>query len=271
MTNTSASDEAAEHALFEEFESKADRLGQHKWTLLQEAREYVTKHLVGRPPSTDDEWADTHCVEGFRPERLPATEFGRRYVVADAASRRFLTRVLASGELNARGILHIPSSPSLQPEMLEPLPVIWWHRVVDRHNRFAFAFDNLHMHCVTWIIGMITRFRSVKGTELGAWLPLLKEEWAAAVVTNIEVDRLKLLELVPPVGNTEAAALPERRRGRRPDDARISTITDVAKQVIGDQFGSVEAFAKKVADQYSTKDQAGIDPKQVRRWIFGEL
>jgi len=251
-----------ERAIFEmgkmygALDGKLESLIASKWTTLAAARAHVTEWLLGRPPSTDEEWQDTFLVNGLRPS--PSTEYGRRYDLSERSGESFLIRLLASGDLRARGILH-GSTDSTEMAMHEPMQLIWW-------RRFGNPGDGFPFHALLWAEGIAIRCRPDSGASEGG----LGKDSILATITDIEVDRLRLLEIVKS-DDPDKAALPKRSRpGPRPDEARIAAVADAAKKVIGRKFRSVEDFAKAVADEYSTKDRDGIDPKQVRRWIFRE-
>jgi hypothetical protein len=163
----------------------------------------------------------------------------------------FLVDVFAAGNINTRGVEYRSDSGLA---LIEPLPLIWWKRVVEWGDEEAFDGNrDLPVHQLAWEMGQLRRIVLDGETE------------CLATITNIEVD-LAALETIAPASGEHAAVVPKRRQWAAKVERRAKVL-EIAQQDIG--RGKVEAFLKRIADAFVEAGHGEIDTKTVRRYLFG--
>jgi len=288
-------------AVFDEIAGKVDRLRAPKWCELWLARAYVTGWLLGQAPSTEAEQLD---IDQWEVGQMPRTEFGFRYTVADQESRDLLVRLLGSGELEARAIVHAPDA--VEPVLCEPLGKVWWRRVVQLYDPYLSKGDEFPIHALDWA-GSIRRCRPVRpdysdhifdcdrDRPLRSAFDDIAPESVLATVTDIEVDRLALLRIVePPKGaDPTTVAVSRGKTGPRPNLGRITANREAAERVVAKTFGvagevsklwggpeakrfiekkfeKLDGFYAAVAQEAGATFNEGTHRRQFRRDLFGE-
>lgn len=217
--------------------ASADDLLPTKWMPIREARYHVLLHLMVK--------ADEHATEDV--------DLALMIAAAEDLACGFLIRAFSSYELRTRGVEHGSNSSLI---LHDPLPAIWWHRAVDKTDGLPGDSDGLPIHMVYWERGQIVRAQEVGHGE------------SLAVVTNVEVDRQRLFELVKPVSQDDpAVALVRTTRGRKPDQPRIDAVRAAAKDVLKAQFSTLAEFYDRVIEKSGDPE---LSDKQVARWVFGD-
>ncbi|WP_428665029.1 hypothetical protein [Reyranella sp.] len=169
-----------------DLDRKAEALISQKWITLQGAREHVLSHLLPRSRRlTAEEGEDAvRAIHGTE----TTTPFGGLVAWADQHARSILIRAFSADDLPTRGIEH---HAVLGPELHDPVPLVWWHRIVDRAGNTS-AGDEYPFHVPLWIEGVIQRRQPGKAHAA----PL-------AVLTNVQVDYARLLVLAKPQARAE--------------------------------------------------------------------
>jgi len=158
---------------------KAEALMPRKWITLEGARQHMLTHLLPDPRRLTSEEAND-VGRALRGEKTK-THFGGLVAWADRHGRAILIRAFAVGDLPTRGIEHLADAAMV---LHDPLPLVWWHRVIDGVD--TSVGDEHPFHAPLWIEGAIHR------------RPADRSEAPLAIATNVQVDYARLVEMAKP-------------------------------------------------------------------------